>query len=96
MTEQTITPGSYLHDLIEQESRAVAKRHNSAGYIAMWPDPARKVMDNFPNLSAAERAALRGTVGSRIQALSVRTNMDIHQFGAAFDSVARLLGGASC
>jgi hypothetical protein len=96
MNERPITPGSYLHELIAQESRAVAKRQNAAGYIAMWPDAVRKVLEKFPNLSAAERATLRGTVESGIKQLSVRMNMDIHQFTGALGSVARILGGASC
>ena len=89
-------PGSYLHELIAQESRAVAKRQNAAGYIAMWPEAVRKVMEEFPNLSAAERATLRGTVESSIQQLSARMSMDIHQFTGALDTVGRILGGASC
>lgn len=96
MTTIALTPGSYLHDLIAQESREVAKRHNAAGYIAMWPAAVRKVMEKFPNLSAAERAALRGTVDAGIHNLSVRTRLDIHQFTGALGSVARILGGATC
>ena len=96
MNEQPLTPGSYLHELIGQESRAVAKRNNAAGYIAMWPDAVRKVMEKFPNLSSAERATLRGTVEAGIQNLSVRMRLDIHQFSGAFGSVARILAGASC
>jgi hypothetical protein len=96
MTERTLTPGSYLQELIAQESREVAKRHNAAGYIAMWPDAVRKVMKQFPNLSVAERATLRGTVDAGIRQLSVRMNMDIHQFTGALGSVARILGGATC
>jgi len=96
MNEQPLTPGSYLQELITQESREVAKRHNDAGYIAMWPDAVRKVMEKFPNLTAEERANLRGTVNAGIQNLSVRIKMDIHQFSGALGSVARILGGASC
>lgn len=96
VNEQLLTPGSYLQELIAQESREVAKRHNDAGYIAMWPEAVRKVMEKFPNLPAAERASLRGTVESGIQQLSARINMDIHQFAGALGSVARILGGASC
>src|SRR5258708_26197667 len=96
MNEQPLTPGSYLHELIAQESRAVAKRNNAAGYISMWPDAVRKVMKKFPNLTADERTNLRGTVNAGIQNLSVRINMDIHQFSGALGSVARILAGASC
>jgi hypothetical protein len=96
MNEQPITPGSYLQELIAQESRAVGKRQNAAGYISMWPDAVRKVMEKFPNLSAAERATLRGTVESGIQQLSAHFNLDIHQFAGARGSVVRILGGASC
>lgn len=96
MTSQTSTPGSYLSELIEQESRAVAKRQNSAGYIAIWPEAIRKVMEKFPNLSPEERATLRGTLDGQIQMLCTRYNMDIHQFTGAMGSVARILGGATC
>jgi len=88
MNEQTITPGSYLQELIAEESRAVA--------ISMWSEAVRKVLQKFPNLSAEERATLRGTVEAGIRILSVRTRMDIHQFSGALGSVARILGGASC
>ena len=96
MTEQPVTPGCYLQELIAQESRAFAKRNNAAGYIAMWPGAVKRVMEKFPNLSAAERATLRGTVGSGIEQLSARIHMDIHQFSGARGSVARILGVASC
>jgi hypothetical protein len=94
--ERSLTPGNYLHELIEQKSREVAKRHNAAGYISMWSVAVREVLQKFPNLSAAERATLRATVESGIQRLSARINLDIHQFAGARDSVARILGGASC
>jgi hypothetical protein len=96
MNEQTITPGSYLQELIAEESRAVAKRNNAAGYISMWSEAVRKVMQKFPNLSAEERATLRGTVEAGIRNLSVRTRVDIHQFSGTLGSVARILSGASC
>ena len=96
MDERPTTPGSYLQELIAQESREVAKRHNAAGYIAMWPDAVRKVMAKFPNLSAIEKATLRATVESGIARLSARIKMDIHQVTGACGSVARILGGASC
>jgi hypothetical protein len=95
MNEQ-LAPESYLHELIEQESRAVAKRNNAAGYMAMWPNAVRKVMEKFPNLSSTERATLRGTGEAGIQNLSVRMRLDIHQFSGALGSVARILAGASC
>ena len=94
MMEQMLTPGSYLHELIAEESRAVAIRHNAAGYIAMWPKAIKKVTERFPGLSAGERAALRGTVEAQIQTLCTRTNIDIHQFSGARASVAMILGGA--
>ena len=96
MSDQHITPESYLHELIEKESLAVAKRRNAAGYIAMWPEAVRQVMQKFPNLSSEEREGLRGTVESQIQLLSIRTSLDIHQFSGALGSVARILGGATC
>ena len=96
MNIQPIAPESYLQELIAEESRAVAKRHNAAGYIAMWPDAVKRVMEKFPNLSPAERTALLATVESSIQLFSARTHMDIHQFAGARGSVARILGGASC
>jgi hypothetical protein len=96
MNEQAITPGSYLQELIAEESRAVAKRNNAAGYISMWSEAVRKVMQKFPSLSAEERVTLRGTVEAGIGNLSRRTRMDIHQFSATLGSVARILGGTSC
>jgi len=96
MEERPTTPGSYFQERIAQKSREVAKRHNDAGYVSMWPEAVREVMQVFPNLSAIERETLRGTVESGIQSLSVRTNMDIHQFSSARGSVARILGGSSC
>lgn len=96
MNEQLLTPVSYLRELIDAESRAVVKRHNAAGYIAMWPEAIRKVMVKFPNLSADERTVLRGTVNSQIQMFCARRNMDVYQFTGAMGSVARILGGATC
>jgi hypothetical protein len=80
MNEQALTPGSYLQQLIDEESRAVVKRQDFAGYIAMWLEAVRKVMEKFPNLSAQERAGLRGTVEEQVQLLSSRSGIDIHQF----------------
>src|SRR5882757_9059172 len=96
MTAEVLTPGLYLHELIHKESLAVAKRRNAAGYIGMWPDAVRKVMEKFPNLSADEKAALRGTVQSQIEMFCLRTRRDMGQFSAALGSVARILGGATC
>ena len=96
MNEQALTPGSYLQQLIDEESRAVVKRQNHAGYIAMWPEALRKVMEKFPNLSAQERAGLRCTVEEQVQLLSSRSGIDIHQFTGALQSVARILGGTRC
>jgi hypothetical protein len=87
----TLTPGSYLLELIMQESCEVARRQNGTGYIAMWAEAVRKVMERFPKLTAAERAALLDTVDSGIQELSGRLNLDIHQFTGARDSVVQIL-----
>jgi hypothetical protein len=96
MSEQLITPARYFQERIAQKSREVAARHNSAGYISMWPEAVREVLQEFPNLSAREKAALRGTVDAGIHSLCARTNIDVHQFAGARESVARILGGASC
>ena len=96
MSEQPVSPGSYLQERIAQKSREVAARHNAAGYISMWPEAVREVLQKFPNLSAVERATLRCAVESGIQNLSVRTKLNIHQFTGALGSVARILGGARC
>jgi hypothetical protein len=96
MSQDLASPGKYLHELIEQESRAVAKRRNAAGYIGMWPDAVRKVLEKFPNLSPIEKETLRGTVQAQIQMFCMRTRRDIGQFSGALGSVVRILGGASC
>jgi hypothetical protein len=57
----------------------------------MWAEAVRKVMERFPKLTAAERAALLDTVDSGIQELSGRLNLDIHQFTGARDSVVQIL-----
>jgi len=91
-----LTPGSYFHQLIEQKSRETAKRNNAAGYISMWSEAVREVMTAFPNLSAVEKATLRGTVDSGIQGLCGRMNLNPHQFAGTRGSVVRILEGASC
>jgi len=48
MNERPSTPGSYLQDIDRAGVRAVAKRQNPAGYIAMWPEAVRKVTEGSP------------------------------------------------
>jgi len=86
------SPGTYLQQRIAEWSRKVAKTNNSAGYVAMWPEIVKEVMQKFPKLSADERATLRGTVTDQIQLLGKRTGQDPHMFTGALDEVARILG----
>jgi hypothetical protein len=92
MSEHVLAPGSYLQQLIDEESRAVVKRQNYAGYIAMWPEAVKRVMEKITNVSAEERASLRRTVEEQVRLLSSRSLIDIHQFTGALQSVARILG----
>jgi hypothetical protein len=96
MSDVSVPPGNYLHELIVLKTREVAKSANAAGYIAMWPEAVNKVIKQYPNLSAADRAILRGTIEAQIKRQSAKNHLDIHQFTGALDSVARILGEATC
>ena len=62
----TISPGAFLQQRITEMSRKVAKSHNAADYVAMWPEAVKEVLAKFPNLSLDEKAALRGNVDGQI------------------------------
>jgi hypothetical protein len=85
----TISPGAFLQQRITEMSRKVAKSNNSAGYVAMWPEAVKEVLAKFPNLSPAEKMALRGSVDGQIHSMGARTKED---FTAALQAVARILG----
>jgi len=70
-------------------SRKVAKSNNAAGYVTMWPEAVKDVLAKFPNLSPAEKMALRGNVDGQIHSMGGRTRQD---FTAALQAVARILG----
>jgi hypothetical protein len=70
-------------------SRKVAKSNNAAGYVAMWPEAVKEVLAKFPNLSPAEKMALRSNVEGQIHSMGARTHQD---FTAALQAVARILG----
>ena len=89
MNEQKISPGTFLLQQITQRLRKVAKSNNTAGYVAMWPEAVKEVLAKFPNLSLAEKAALRGNVDGQIHSMGARTKQD---FTAALQAVARILG----
>ena len=89
MNEEKVSPGTFLLQQITQRSRKVAKSNNAAGYVAMWPEAVKEVLAKFPNLSLAEKAALRGNVDGQIHSMGARTKQD---FTAALQAVARILG----
>jgi hypothetical protein len=91
LNEKIETPGTYLHERIEQKKREVAARHNDAGLVSVWPEAVREVMSKFPKLSAEQRASLRGNVEGQIKLLCVRTNKSPHTFTPALQEVARIL-----
>lgn len=92
MSEEPITPGTYLQQLIEQKSREVAKTQNTAGYFAMWPEAVREVLAKFPSLSPAEKTNLRRNVEGQVKMMCKRTRRDPHMFTPALQEVARILG----
>ena len=55
----------------------------------MWPEAVKEVLAKFPNLSPADKAALRGNVDGQIHSMGGRTHQD---FTAALQAVARILG----
>jgi hypothetical protein len=89
MNEENISPGAYLQQRITERSRKVARSNIAAGYVAMWPEAVKEVLAKFPNLSPADKAALRGNVDGQIHSMGGRTNQD---FTAALHAVARILG----
>jgi hypothetical protein len=89
MNEDQMSPGAYLQKRITERSRKVAKSNNAAGYVAMCPETVKEVLVKFPNLSSAEKVALRGNVDGQIHSIGGRTNQD---FTAALQAVARILG----
>jgi len=90
--EQVVPVGRYLQERIVQKQREVAHSRNNAGLIAMWPEVVRETMSEYPNLSPAEKASLRGNVEGQIRLLCTRTGMDMHSFTTALQEVARILG----
>jgi len=91
MNEQVLTPGMYLQARITQKTREVAARHD-AGLVAMWPEAIKEVMAEFPNLSAEQRANLKGNVQGQVKLLAARTGRSAHDFTPALEDVARILG----
>ena len=89
MNEEKLSPGAYLQRQITERSRKVAKSNNAAGYAAMWPEAVKEVLAKFPNLSPADKAALRGNVDGQIYSMGARTRQD---FTAALQAVSRILG----
>ena len=89
MNEEQMTPGAYLQRRITERLRKVAKSNNVAGYVAMWPEVVKEVLAKFPNLSPADKAALRGTVEGQIHSIGGRTHQD---FTTALQAVARVFG----
>ena len=89
MNEEKLSPGAYLQKRITERSRKVAKSNNAAGYVAMWPEAVKEVLAKFPNLSPADKEALRGSVDGQIHLMGARNHQD---FTAALQAVARILG----
>jgi len=92
MSEERMTPGTYFQQRIEQRSREIAKARNDPGYVAMWPEAVKEVLEKFPNLSHEERASLRGNVEEQVKLMCTRTRRDPHMFTPALQEVARILG----
>jgi hypothetical protein len=95
MNDKPEFPGTYFQERIALKTRQVAMRHNDAGLIAMWPEAVREVLAKFPELSAGERASLRGNVEGQIKLLCDRTGKSPHAFTPALQEVARILGPKS-
>lgn len=92
VSAQPSTPGGYLQQVIDQKTREAAKSNNAAGLVAMWPAAVKEVVMKFPELSPAEKAALRSNVEGQVRLLCTRTGSDPHLFTPALQEVARLLG----
>ena len=92
MSEEQMTPGTYLQQRIEQRSREIAKTRNDAGYVTMWPEAVKEVLVKFPSLSPEERASLRGDVEGQVKLMCIRTRRDPQMFASALQEVAQILG----
>ena len=95
MNDKPEFPGSHLQERIVLKTREIAMRHNEAGLVRMWPEAVREVLAKFPELSAGERASLRGNVEGQIKLLCDRTGKSLHTFTPALREVARILGSKS-
>lgn len=83
MSEEPMTPGTYLQQRIEQRSREVAKTRNDEGYVAMWPEAVKEVLAKYPNLSPVEKASLRSSVEGQVALMCARTRRDPGMFTPA-------------
>jgi hypothetical protein len=92
VSEEPMTPGTYLEQQIEKRSREVAKTNSPAGHAGMLPGAANEVIAKYPNLSPVEKASLRGSVEEQVRLICARTGCDPGMFTVALQEVARILG----
>jgi hypothetical protein len=83
------TVGQFVSAELNAGRRRVAQSGNSTGYSALYPEVARGVLVEYPQLSQAEKRAVFGALKFDAERFTVITNQD-HTSG--LDETSHILG----
>jgi hypothetical protein len=81
--------GQFVAEQLSTGKRRVAKTRNSAGYTSLYPETARAVLAEYPEISVAQKQVVLGTLKDDADRARVITNQDM---SAGIRSAARILG----
>ncbi len=91
MTEQGKLPvGQFVKEHLDAAKRRVSQSGNNAGLAGIYPDAARAVLSTYPELTAAEKQTVFGTLKDDAELTKVRIGSDVSMAGLG--ETARILG----
>ncbi|MGA2697602.1 MAG: hypothetical protein ABSE92_16175 [Terriglobales bacterium] len=83
-----VSVGTFIGQQLAAKKRAVAATRNMGGYPAIYPEVARDILKQFPDLTDAQRITVFGTLKEDAELTTKRSGLPVIALG----SVSRILG----
>jgi len=83
------TIGQFVAEHLSAGTRRVAKTRNSAGYTSLYPETARAVLAEYPEITVEQKQVVLGTLKGDADRSKTITGQDR---SAGIRSAARILG----
>jgi len=91
MSEEQVSPGTYLQQILNEKKGEVSATNNPAGFVAYLPWAAREVLIKYPALTSEQRTILRAALNDEVRLTCLRTGQNQELYTTALQEVARIL-----